>query len=159
MESLKYGMNTHIIPVFAPYDLAANDMTTTHIKVTNALRVTYLLSFGVLTGDSATVTVECSSAASTTSAVKIPFTYRLTGDTASDTYGDVTTCDTDGLVISEATDDNKLLMVDVNMSDVADTASYVALNLVTESSLTVTLASVVALVQTRYGQYDPLSTT
>ena len=158
MDSLKYGMNTHIIPVFAPLDLAANDMTTTHIKVTNALRVTYLLSFGVLTGDSLVVTVECSSAASTTSASAIPFTYRLTGDTTSDTYGAVTTCDTDGLIVSE-TNDNKLLIVDVNMSDVADTASYVALSLVTESSLSVCLASAVALVQTRYGQYDPLSTT
>ena len=158
MESLKYGMNTHIIPVFAPLDLGSGDMTTTHIKVTNALRITYLLSFGVITGDTATITIECSSAATTTSASAIPFTYRLTGDTASDTYGDVTTCDTDGLLIT-ASDDNKLLMVDVNMSDVADTASYVALSCVTAGSMSACVTSAVALVQTRYGQYDPLSTT
>lgn len=158
MDSLKYGMNTHIIPVFAPLDLAANDMTTTHVKVTNALRVTYLLSFGVITGDTMTITVECSSAATTTSASAIPFAYRLTGDTASDTYGAVTTCDTDGLLVT-ASDDNKLLIVDVDMSDVADTASYLALSLVTEASMSACVASVVALVETRYGQYDPLSTT
>ena len=158
MDSLKYGMNTHIIPVFAPLDLVANDFTTTHIKVTNALSITYLVSFGVITTDTATLTVECSSAATTTSASAIPFTYRLTGDTASDTYGDVTTCDTDGVLIT-ASYDNMLMMVDVNMSHVADTASYVALSFVTESSMSVCLVSAVALVQTRYGQYDPLSTT
>jgi len=158
MEHLKYGMNTHIIPVFAPLDLVANDMTTTHIKVTNALRVTYLVSLGVVTGDTATLTVECSSAASTTSASAIPFSYRLTGDTAADTYGAVTTCDSDGLLVT-ASQDNMLLMVDVNMSHVADTASYLALSFVTESSMSACVVSAVALVQTRYGQYDPLSTT
>jgi len=158
MQSLRYGQNTHIIPVIAPIDLVANDITTTHIKVTNALRITYLMGFGVITGDTATITVECSSAATTTSASAIPFTYRLTGDTAMDTYGAVTTCDTDGLLIT-ASYDNMLLMVDVNMSDVADTASYVALSFVTESGMSACLVSAVALVETRYGQYDPLSTT
>ena len=158
MESLKYGMNTHIIPDYAPLDIVANDFTTTHIKVTNALRITYLVSLGVVTGDTATLTVECSSAASTASASAIPFTYRYTGTDTCDTYGAVTTCDSDGLLVT-ASDDDKILMVDVNMSHVADTASYVALSFVTESSMSECLVSVVALVQTRYGQYDPLSTT
>ena len=158
MESLKYGMNTHIIPAYAPLDIVANDFTTTHIKVTNALRITYLVSLGVVTGDTATLTVECSSAASTASASAIPFTYRYTGTDTCDTYGAVTTCDSDGLLVT-ASDDDKILMVDVNMSHVADTASYVALSFVTESSMSECLVSVVALVQTRYGQYDPLSTT
>ena len=158
MESLKYGMNTHIIPAYAPLDIVANDFTTTHIKVTNALRITYLVSLGVVTGDTATLTVECSSAASTASASAIPFTYRYTGTDTCDTYGAVTTCDSDGLLVT-ASDDDKILMVDVNMSHVADTASYVALSFVTESSMSECLVSVIALVQTRYGQYDPLSTT
>ena len=158
MQSLRYGQNTHIIPVFAPLDLAANDMTTTHIKVTNALRVTYLVGFGVITDDTATLSVEASSAASTTSSVKIPFTYRLTGDTASDTSGAVTTCDTDGVLIT-ASYDNMLMTVDVNMSDVPDTASYVALTVVTESSMSACVVGAVALVETRYGQLNPLSTT
>lgn len=158
MEPLKYGMNTHIIPAYAPLDIVANDFTTTHIKVTNALRITYLVSLGVVTGDTATLTVECSSAASTASASAIPFTYRYTGTDTCDTYGAVTTCDSDGLLVT-ASDDDKILMVDVNMSHVADTASYVALSFVTESSMSECLVSVIALVQTRYGQYDPLSTT
>ena len=158
MQSLRFGQNTHIIPVIAPIDLAANDITTTHIKVTNALRITYLVGFGVITGDTATITVECSSAATTTSASAIPFTYRLTGDTAMDTYGAVTTCDTDGLLIT-ASYDNMLLMVDVNMSDVADAASYVALSVVTAGSMSACVVSAVALVETRYGQLNPLSTT
>ena len=158
MQSLRFGQNTHVIPVIAPIDLAANDITTTHIKVTNALRITYLVGFGVITGDTATITVECSSAATTTSASAIPFTYRLTGDTAMDTYGAVTTCDTDGLLIT-ASYDNMLLMVDVNMSDVADTASYVALSVVTAGSMSACVVSAVALVETRYGQLNPLSTT
>jgi hypothetical protein len=158
MESLKYGMNTHIIPVFAPLDIVANDITTSHIKVSNALRVTYLVSFGVITADTATLTVECSSAASTTSAEAIPFSYRWTGDTDASSYDAVTTCDSDGFLVT-ASHDNKIMMVDVNMSHVADTASYLALSLVTESSMSACVVGVVALVQTRYGQYDPLSAT
>ena len=158
MNALKYGMNTHIIPVFAPLDIAANDINTTHIKVNNALHVTFLVQFGVVTGDTINITVEESTSAATTGAEAIPFAFRLTGDTASDTYGAVTTCDSLGATIT-ASDDNKLLIIDVDPATMSDDCNYLSVLGVTESSMSACLTSCIALVYPRYAQYDPLSTT
>ena len=158
MQQIKYGMNTHIIPVFAPYDIEANDINTTHVKVNNALHVTFVMAFGVITGDTINVTVEESTSAATTSAEAIPFVYRITGDTGASSYGAVTTCDSLGATIT-ASDDNKLLIIDVDPATMSDDCNYLSVLGVTESSMSACLTSCIALVYPRYAQYDPLSTT
>jgi len=158
MQQIKYGMNTHIIPVFAPYDIEANDINTTHVKVSNALSAQFLLFFGVITGDTINITVEESTSAATTSAEAIGFSYRLSGDTASDTWGDVTTCDSLGATIT-ASDDNKLLLIEVDLAEMSDDCNYLSVLGTTESSMSACLVSAVALLESRYGQYDPVSTT
>jgi len=158
MNALKYGMNTHIIPVFAPLDIAANDINTTHIKVNNALHVTFLVQFGVVTGDTINITVEESTSAATTGAEAIPFAFRLTGDTASDTYGALTTCDSLGSTVL-ADYDNQLLIIEVDPRTMSDDCNYLSVLGVTESSMSACVVSAIALVHSRYGQYDPVSTT
>jgi 5-enolpyruvylshikimate-3-phosphate synthase len=158
MKALKYGMNTHIIPGFAPLDIAANDFNTTHVKVNNALSYACLLAFGVITGDTINITVEESSAAGTTDAEAIGFSYRLSGDTATDTWGDVTTCDSLGATIT-ATDDNKLLWIEVDLAEMSDDCNYLSVLGTTAGSMSACLVSAVSFLESRYGQYDPVSTT
>ena len=158
MKSLKYGMNTHIIPGFAPLDIVANDFNTTHVKVTNALSCAFLLGFGVITGDSINITVEESTAAATTSAEAIGFGFRLSGDTATDTWGDVTTCDSLGTTIT-ASDDNKFLWIEVDLREMSEDCNYLSVLGTTESSMSACVVSAVCFLESRYGQYDPDSTT
>lgn len=158
MHDLKYGMNTHIIHVFAPLDITTSDINTTHVKVSNALHVTFLMSFGVITGDTINVTVEESTSAATTGAEAIPFAFRITGDTASDTYGAVTTCDSTGATIT-ASDDNKILIIDVDPNTMSDDANYLSVLGVTGGSMSACVTGCIALIYPRYAQYDPVSTT
>ena len=76
-------MEQHVVPVLAPADIVSTATNTTHVKVTGH-HVSFLVSFGAITGDSVAITVEESSAASTTSAEAIPFKYRTSGAVGSD---------------------------------------------------------------------------
>ena len=158
MQQLKYGMNTHIIPVFAPLDVVATDINTTHVKVSNALSCAFLLSFGVITGDTINITVEESTSAATTGAEAIGFGYRLSGDTASDTWGAVTTCDSLGATIT-ASEDYMLLWIEVDLAEMSDDCNYVSVLGTTGGSMSECVVGAVAFLESRYDQLDPVSTT
>ncbi len=155
---IQFGQEVHIIPVMSPLDIIATDVNSTPIKVSNALRVSFLMSFGVVDGDSQTIFIRESSAADTVSAEKIPFTYRLSGATGSDTWGAVTTADSGGLIIS-ASDDEKLLLIDVDPATLTEGDNYLAVFIVTESSLTENVIGIQAFLWPRYPQLDHVSTT
>ena len=73
MKALKYGMNTHVIPVLAPVDLSAATIRTTHVKVSQAVSAAFLINFGVITNDTVNITIEESTSATTTGAEAIGF--------------------------------------------------------------------------------------
>jgi hypothetical protein len=157
MNSLLYGMNTHVIPVVAPIDLGAATIRTTHVKVSHALAVTYLINFGVITNDTMNITVEESTSAATTGAEAIGFGYRLTGDTAADTYAAVTTCDSAGTSFVHSAINNISMWLEVDLTTLSDDCNYLCVKIVAGSDPS--LMSVTALLRNRYGQYDPVSTT
>ena len=157
MNCLLYGMNTHIIPVLAPVDLGASTIRTTHVKTNHALAATFLINFGVITNDTMNITVEESTSATTVGAAAIGFGYRLTGSTASDTYGAVTTCDGDGTSFAHGNINNISMLLEVDLAELSDDCNYLCVKIVAGSDPSLT--SAIALLQTRYGQYDPVSTT
>ena len=157
MKDLKYGMNTHVIAVLAPVDLGAATIRTTHVKVSNALSATFLIHFGVITNDTMNITVEESTSAATTGAEAIGFSYRLTGDTASDTYGAVTTSDSDGTSFVHSAINNIDMLLHVDLAGMSDDANYLCVKIVAGSNPSLIAAT--AFLETRYGQYDPVSTT
>ena len=157
MNCLLYGMNTHISTVLAPIDLTAATIRTTHVKVNNALAATFLINWGVITNDTMNITVEVSTSAATAGAEAIGFGYRLTGDTASDTYGAVTTCDSLGTSFAHGDINNISMLIDVDLAELSDDCNYLCFEIVAGSDPSLT--SAIALLQVRYGQYDPVSTT
>lgn len=157
MNSLLYGMNTHVIPLVAPVDLGAAGIRTTHVKVNHALSATFLINFGVITNDTMNITVEESTSAATTGAEAIGFGYRLTGDTAADTYGAVTTCSSVGTSFVHSAINNISMLIDVDLAEMSDDCNYLCVYILAGSDPS--LVSATALLQTRYGQYDPVSTT
>lgn len=158
MKALKFGMNTHVIPGFAPLDITTSDFNTTHVKMNNALSAAFLLNFGVITTDTLNVTVEESTSAATTGAEAIGFSFRLSGDTASDTWGALTTCDSLGTTIT-ASNDNQMLWIEVDPRTMSDDCNYLSVLGVTGASMAACVVGAVAFLETRYGQYDPVSTT
>jgi hypothetical protein len=155
---IRFGQDLHVIPVASPLDITTSDINTTHVKVGAAHRVTFLLHFGVITGDSIAMTVEESTAAATTGAEAIPFIYRLSGATGSDTWGAVTTADSTGVDIT-ASDDGKLLMIDVDPSTMSEDTNYLSVLFATGGSMSECVVNGLAVLQPRYPQLDHVSTT
>lgn len=154
---IRFGQDIHVIPVYAPQDVGTADVNTTHINVSRTHHITFAVQFGNLTNDSKVITVEESSAATTVSAEAIPFTYRLSGAVATDTWGAVTTTDSTGVDMVHASDDNKLLLIDVDPATLSDGDNYLSVRI--SSAGGECYAGVVAYLQTRYSQLNPLSTT
>ena len=157
MNSLRYGMNTHVVPVLAPVDVGAATIRTSHVKINHALAATFLINFGVITNDTMNITVEESTAATTVGAVAIGFGYRLTGDTDASSYDAVTTCDSLGTSFVHSDINNISMWLEVDLATMSDDCNYLCVKIVAGSDPS--LMSGTALLRTRYGQYDPLSTT
>ncbi len=154
---ISFAQNLHIVPVYAPQDVGTADINTTHVSVSQALHITFAVQFGNLTNDSKVITVEESSAASTASAEAIPFTYRLSGAVATDTWGAVTTADSTGVDMVHATGDNKLLLIDVDPATLTIGDSYLSVRI--SSAGGECFAGVVAYLTPRYPQLNMVSTT
>jgi hypothetical protein len=154
-----FGMLEHIVPVKAYSDIVSTATNTTHLKITGH-RVAFLLSFATITGDSVTLTVEASSAATTTGAAAIPFYYRLSPVTASnDTWGAVTSADSTGFDVT-ASDDGKLVLIEVDPRNVIDEEDqYLSVLIAPGASASAVGVSAVAFQESRYAQYDQVSST
>lgn len=152
-----YGQDLHFVVVKNYSDIVSTATNTTHLKVTGH-RVTFLVHLATLTGDSLAVTVEESSAATTTSAAAIPFVYRLGSAAAADTWGAVTTADSTGVDLT-ASDDNKLLLIDVDPADMTDGKAYLSILLSPGASASACGVSAYAIVDPRYKQLNHLSST
>jgi len=153
-----YGQDLHIVGVKNYSDIVSTATNTTHIKVTGH-RVTFLIPFVTITGDSVAVTVEESTSAATTGAEAIPFTYRLSSTVAgADTWGAVTTADSTGVDVT-ATDDDKILLIDIDPADMSEDCNYLSVLLSPGASASAVGVSAFALVDTRYKQLNHVSST
>lgn len=157
MKSLKYGMNMHMIPVLAPVDLGASTIRTTHVNASQALSAAFLINFGVITNDTVNITIEESTSATTTGAEAIGFGYRQSGDTATDTWGAVTTCDSAGTSFVHTAIDNTDMWIEIDMAGLSEDCNYLCVKIVAGSDPSLMAAT--AFLETRYGQYDHVSTT
>lgn len=154
---MNYAEYNHVIPVLSPADIVSTATNTTHIKVTGH-KVAFLVFLGTLTGDSCAVTVEESSAASTTSAEAIPFKYRLSAAVGGDTWGAVTTADSGGVDLT-ADDDDKILWVEVDPADLTDGDHYLSVLLSPGASASACEVAVIALQDVRYRSLNMQSST
>lgn len=113
-EELKTAM------LLAPVAITNTAKQSNYIKVDKAHWASFLVSFGAFTSSDDTttvgVTVECSTAsASNATETNITFKYRLCAAVGSDTWGTITeTTSTTGIEIRNETDENKVLLIDVD---------------------------------------------
>lgn len=156
-NDIRYGMNTHFIPVISPVDIVSTATNSTHIKVTGG-RVHFLVQFGTITGDSVAVTVEESTSAATTGAEAIPFKYRLSGAVGADTWDAVTTADSTGVAVG-ASDDDKILLIDIDPSTLSEDCNYLSVLASPGGSASAVEIGVIAMIESNYGQLDHVSST
>lgn len=167
MKDNRYGFNTHIVPLKAPVDSAGTAYATPYVNLKDALSATFLVYFGVVTATSAdqpvVVTVEASTAAaSNATEVQVPFNYRASGATGTDTWGAITAATAAGGMSVATTDDGKAYIVEVDPAAIEKLhgqrdAKYVRLVVGIDAGGTVTLNSVVALLDPAYPQATHLS--
>jgi hypothetical protein len=114
---IRYAEKLQIVPLFQPQASTVVDLETAHMKIKNAQWISFLCIWSSLTSDSTdlvNVMVYTSTAATTTSAVAQPFKYRLSSAVGDDLWGTITSATAAAGVNITATDDNKLLLIDVD---------------------------------------------
>ncbi len=145
--SHKFGMDENVVPLIAPVDTAAVAIVTPWIDLAKAHDLSILVFFGAITAASAdqavTVTVEAATAAATGSEAAVAFNYRLSDAVGANVWNAIAAATSSGLSIA-TTDDNKMLLVDIDPSAIqaakAD-ARYVRVVVTPDAGGTATLVA------------------
>lgn len=161
-----YAEYENVIPLIAPVDTAATAIQTPFVDLKTAHRLAVAVYFGVITTTSAdqpgpTVTVVCSTAATTVSETEIAFNYRLSTATGANSFGAVTAATSAGVATTNA-DDGKMMWIEVDPAVVQAKGTdkrFVSVFVTPDAGATVTLVGAVGFVQPRYKGATMISTT
>ena len=168
MKDARLVFGENIVPLKAPVDSAGTAFATPYVNLSNALHCTFIAYFGVVTSASADqsviVTLEAStSTTSNATEVALPFKYRKSGATGANSWGAVTQATAAGAAIA-TDDDGKMIAIDVDPAAIEAAhgqrdAKYVRLVMGIDAGGTVTLNSVLAILDPAYPQVTHLSAT
>ena len=156
---IRFAEKLHVVPLLAPA-ASSDSRASAYINVENAQWASFLLYAGAMTSDSTdtiTVTIEASTAASSNATeIQVPFSYRLSAITGDDLWGAIgSAAAATGYAIT-AVDDNKLLLVDVDLAVLPGLTGYTDHSFLrvvcTASIVTAYSLSVIAALEPRYGK-------
>jgi hypothetical protein len=152
--TLNFNNETHIVGLSSPADSAGVAVTSDIVNVGKYHSVSLLVYLGTLTGDTAVVTVEECDDVTPTTNTAIAFRYRESGaTTTSDAYGAVTAATSSGFTFA-ATDDDHILMIDINGADLTDGYPYVRVVVTPGGSASASELAILAVLRPRYPQSD-----
>ncbi len=154
---MKYDEALHSVPVLAPVDAVATAVFSAGVRVRNYRWATFLVQLGV-TDTIGTVTVYESTSSATTSALTIPFSYRLTSAVGTDSHGASTTCASTGVAYAAA-DDGKMYIVEVDPAALTDGYDYVRVCITPSATSSSVLVNAVAVLEPRYPGASAISAT
>lgn len=146
---IRFNEKVHVVPGFIPADITT---TTTYSDVVNAGKahwLQFILPIGAITGDTAVVTVENCTAADATGNTAVAFSYRLSSAAGTDSLGAVTAATSSGVTLA-ASDDNKVLVIDVDPSTLTDGYPYVRVAVDPGGSMSAFDIGCVILAEPRY---------
>jgi hypothetical protein len=153
---IRFNESVHVVGGIAPLDITT---TTTYSDVVNAGKahwIQFLLSFGAITDDTVVVTVEECTSAAAAGNTAAAFSYRLSSAVGTDSLGAVTAATASGVTIT-ASDDNKVLIVDVDPATLTNGYPYVRLAVDPGGSASACVVSCVILAEPRYAGATPVS--
>lgn len=163
-QYLKFMEGMKVLPIYSPASIVADDpVATSYVDLNHINWCTLALHFGVITCDTPTVTLECSTAAtSNATEVAIGFQYRLSTavDTDDTAAGTITTATSTGVAVG-AGDDGKVLFVEVDPSAVAAVAADMrwVRAVVDQADASACVMGAVAFMETRYPGNATISST
>ncbi len=143
-----------VIDVVKSVDHAAG-IVGDSFNMKNFHHASFILNFGAITGDAVLKVFSGATAAAKTTSMA--FKHRLgkgdQGAADADQFGDeATVVAANGLTLTAATYDNRLLLVEIEEPMIADAEEWVTLDL--SNAASVLLVAVVALLSPRYSQLD-----
>lgn len=159
---IRFAEGLKVIPVLSPL-ADSTSVGTDYLDLDGSHWITFLVHFGAMTSDSTdtvTVTVECSTAASSNATeIQVPFKYRLSATVGTDTMGAITAAAAATGAVVTAEDDGKMLIVDVDPSAIPSLTGYtdhryVRLWLAKSVELATNLLGVSAVMEPRYPGND-----
>ena len=116
---ISFNERRHIVGLADPVDTTSSTVTSDIVSLKNYHGGEFLVYFGDITGDTVVVTVDECDDVSASNSTAIAFNYRLSGATGtSDAYGAITAATSTGVTIS-ATDDNKILAISIDASELS----------------------------------------
>lgn len=148
----------HAVLLTAPVNTAST-ATANNSDVINAGKcqsVQFLVPFGAITGDSTVVTVQECDDTTPSNSTAIAFSYRLGSAVGTDSSGTRTAATSSGVTVTDS-DDNKLLIIDVDPASLTDGYPYLRVVVDPGASISAQNFSVIALVVPRYAQGSPLT--
>ncbi len=159
MKAMRFGEGLHLVSQISPVDIVATDVDSPMMNISNCHWVTWLVHLGTITSDTLNITIEINDTNTTVSAVTANGYYRFTAAVGNDSYETAagSTFDTLGVTIT-ASDDDKILIIDYDPTENPD-YNWVHLQLVTAGSMAACEVSVIAVLEQRYPQEYPISTT
>lgn len=144
------GEQVHVVPAIAPVDTTTVTVNTDVVGVKEYSAIQFVISFGVITGDTI-VCILYESTNTTASGNAVAGKYRKSSALGTDVMGALTTLTTSGVTIA-ASDDNKVLLIDVDPATLTDGYPYVFVACNPGGSMSVCLISAVALLLPKYPQ-------
>ena len=165
MKDARFVVGEKVVPLKAPVDSAGTAYATPYVDMKNALHATFFYYAGVVTAASAdqavVITFEAATAAaSAANEVQIPFTYRKSGATGTDSWGDPTAAVAATGYSYGTTDDGSMVIFDIDLAKLdsllAD-ARFVRMVVGIDAGGTVTLNSAWCVLDPRYPQFSQLS--
>jgi hypothetical protein len=163
-QGMRFFEKMKVLPILSPVSLVTDDtIASAYVDLNNANWCTLALHFGIITCDSPVITLECSTAAtSNATEVAIGFQYRLSTavDTDDTAAGTITTATSTGVTLT-ASDDGKVLFVEVDPSAVAAVAAdmrWVRL-VIDPVDASAIVGGAIAYMETRYPGNATISST
>lgn len=156
MKDYRFGVDGRVLPLLNPQDITTSATNTSFLDMKAIQHATLCVQFGNIAAASAdqavTVTVELATGAATTGAAAIAFKYRLSGATATDTLGDITSATASGVSIG-TTDDGKMLQIDIDPASLEGLLAdgrFVSVLISPDAGASATLVSAFALIEPMY---------
>lgn len=146
----------HVVGLTSPVDTASTTVNSDVIGVKEYHAIEFLVYFGTITGDTVAVTVEECDNVTPSNTTAIAFKYRKGAATGTDSMGAVTDATASGVSMA-ATDDDKLLLIDVDPRALSADRPYLRVVADPGASASAVEIAILALLRPRYAQSAQLS--
>jgi hypothetical protein len=149
---LSFNERRHIVGLATPVDTTSTTVNSDVVNMGKFHGGEFLVYFGTITGDTVVVTVEECDDVTPTNSTAIAFNYRQSGVTGtSDAYGAITAATSSGVTIS-ATDDDKILAISVDSSELSAGFPYLRIVADPGGSASAVEIAILCILDPRYPQ-------